>query len=57
MTRIIGCTAALLLAASAASAQAPTPAPPQKITLAQGLQRSYEGVKRNLTEIDRKSVV
>lgn len=52
MRLIVSCTAALLVAASAASAQAP-PAP-QKITLAQGLQRSYDGVKRNLTEMAAK---
>jgi hypothetical protein len=52
MKRVIGCTAALLVAASVASAQAPPG--PQKITLAQGLQRSYEGVKRNLTEMAAK---
>jgi hypothetical protein len=28
--------------------------PPQKITLAQGLQRQYDGVKRNITEMSEK---
>lgn len=36
-------------AATFASAQAPAPAP-QKISIAQGLQRSYAGIKANLTE-------
>lgn len=53
MTRIVCCTSAFLFATSLASAQAPAQAP-QKITLAQGLQRSYDGVKRNLTEMAAK---
>ncbi len=53
MTRIICTASAFLLAAGAAAAQAPAPAP-QKISLATGLQRSYDGVKRNLTEMAAK---
>lgn len=49
MTRCIAVAAVALLTPAAAFAQAP-PAP-QTITLAQGLQRSYEGIKRNLTEM------
>jgi uncharacterized damage-inducible protein DinB len=54
MKHIGCCISALVLAAGIASAQAPAQAPPQKITLAQGLQRSYDGVKRNLTEMAAK---
>jgi uncharacterized damage-inducible protein DinB len=54
MKRCVCFTSALLLAAGIASAQAPAAAPPQKITLAVGLQRSYENVKRNLTEMAAK---
>lgn len=56
MKRIVCFTSALVLATSAASAQAPaTPAPtPQKITLAAGMQRSYDNIKRNLTEMAAK---
>ena len=40
------------LAVPAAQAQAPTPPqPPQTISLSNGLQRSYDGIKRNLTEM------
>jgi hypothetical protein len=42
---LLACT--FVLAATFASAQAPAP---QKISLAQGLQRSYAGIKMNLTE-------
>ena len=49
------CTVAFVLALAipAAHAQMPQGAP-QTITLAAGLQRSYEGVKRNLTEMAEK---
>ena len=53
MTRLIAFTSAALLAATPALAQMPAGAP-QKITLAQGLQRAYDGVKRNLTEMAEK---
>jgi DinB superfamily len=43
---------ALALALPAAHAQTP-PAAPQTITLAVGLQRSYDGIKRNLTEMSQ----
>lgn len=48
MTRFIHATSAVLLAATAASAQQP-PAP-QKINLAAGLQRAYANIKLNLTQ-------
>jgi hypothetical protein len=54
MKRIVSCTAALLFTASVAGAQTPAPAAPQKISLAAGLQRSYENIKRNLTEMAAK---
>jgi DinB superfamily len=53
MTRLIALTSVALLAATPAYAQAPGGAP-QKVTLAQGLQRAYDGVKRNLTEMAEK---
>lgn len=53
MTRTLTLTSILLLAGTAAFAQAP-PAAPQKITLSEGLQRSYAGIKRNLTEMSEK---
>jgi hypothetical protein len=53
MTRLIALTSVALFAATPAYAQAPGGAP-QKVTLAQGLQRAYDGVKRNLTEMAEK---
>jgi hypothetical protein len=53
MTRSIAIAALALLTTPPAFAQAPAGAP-QKVTLAQGLQRSYDGVKRNLTEMAEK---
>jgi hypothetical protein len=53
MKRVFTLSAAFVLTASAAFAQAPA-APPQKISLATGLQRSYNGIKMNLTEMSTK---
>jgi hypothetical protein len=53
MTRLIALTSVALFAATPAYAQAPGGAS-QKVTLAQGLQRAYDGVKRNLTEMAEK---
>ncbi|MCC7125749.1 MAG: DinB family protein [Acidobacteria bacterium] len=52
MTRLAACTSIVLLSALPAFAQ--MGGPPQKVTLAQGLQRSYDGVKRNITEMAEK---
>jgi len=52
MRRLIAFTSVALLAAAPAFAQ--MGGAPQKITLAQGLQRAYEGVKRNITEMSEK---
>jgi DinB superfamily len=52
MTRLLAFASVALLAATPALAQ--MGGPPQKISLAQGLQRSYDGVKRNLTEMADK---
>lgn len=52
MTRLIAFASVALLAATPAFAQ--MGGPPQKITLATGLQRAYDGVKRNLTEMAEK---
>jgi hypothetical protein len=52
MTRALAFASVALLAATPAFAQ--MPGPPQKVTLAQGLQRAYDGVKRNLTEMAEK---
>ena len=52
MTRVIAFASVALLAATPAFAQ--MSGPPQKVTLAQGLQRAYDGVKRNLTEMSEK---
>ena len=52
MTRSIALASIVLLSASPAFAQ--MGGPPQKITLAQGITRAYEGVKRNLTEMAEK---
>lgn len=51
MTRFVCLTSAFLLAAGVAGAQGPAP---QKVSLAAGLQRSYDNVKRNLTEMAAK---
>ena len=49
------CTGLFVLALAVPSAQAQMPqGAPQTITLAAGLLRSYEGVKRNLTEMSEK---
>ena len=48
MKRVICFAVGVLLAASSSSAQAP--AGGQKFSLAQGLQRSYNGIKTNLNE-------
>jgi hypothetical protein len=53
MTRHLTLATVVLLSASTAWAQTPAPAP-QKISLSQGLQRSYDGIKRNLTEMSEK---
>ena len=46
------CTAVFVLALAVPFAHAQAPgAAPQTITLAAGLQRSYDGIKRNLTEM------
>lgn len=52
MTRALAFASVAVLAATPAFAQ--MGGPPQKITLAQGLQRAYDGVKRNLTEMAEK---
>lgn len=54
MTRTFAFATVFALAAGSAFAQGGAMAAPQKITLAAGLQRSYEGVKRNLTEMAAK---
>ena len=51
MTRHLTIATVVLLSASTAGAQTPAP---QKISLSQGLQRSYDGIKRNLTEMSQK---
>lgn len=53
MTRTLALASLALLVALPAAAQTPAPAP-QKITLSEGLQRSYAGIKRNLTEMSEK---
>ena len=52
MTRAIAFASVAFLAATPAFAQ--TGGAPQKVTLAQGLQRAYDGVKRNITEMAEK---
>ncbi len=48
------CTAVFALALAVPSAHAQmAPGAPQTITLATGLQRSYDGIKRNLTEMSQ----
>ncbi|MSO51667.1 MAG: damage-inducible protein DinB [Acidobacterium sp.] len=54
MKRVFSLSVAFVLAASAAFAQAPAAPAPQKISLATGLQRSYAGIKMNLTEMSTK---
>lgn len=56
MMRTFSLVSAMALAASMASAQGMGMGQqaPQKISLATGLQRSYEGVRRNLTEMADK---
>ena len=54
MTRTLSLLSVFVLAASAAFAQGGAMAAPQKISLATGLQRSYAGVKLNLTEMAAK---
>lgn len=54
MKRPFSLSAAFVLAASAAFAQAPAAPAPQKISLGTGLQRSYNGIKMNLTEMSTK---
>src|SRR5262245_40922213 len=53
MKRMAGVVSLVVLAAVAASAQAPAQAP-MKISLAQGLQRGYNNIKMNLTEMSQK---
>jgi hypothetical protein len=53
MTRLMVFGSILVLTASTASAQMPQGAP-QKVSLAEGLQRAYDGLKRNLTEMAEK---
>jgi hypothetical protein len=53
MIRLTAFTSIALLTASIAWAQPPGGAP-QKVNLALGLQRAYEGIKRNLTEMADK---
>jgi hypothetical protein len=53
MKRVLCLSSAFVLAASAAFAQAPAAAP-QKISLATGLQRAYNNIKLNLTEMSTK---
>ena len=52
MTRALAFASVAFLAATPAFAQ--MGGPPQKVTLAQGLQRAYDGVKRNITEMAEK---
>jgi uncharacterized damage-inducible protein DinB len=54
MKRVFSFASVFALAASAAFAQAPAAPAPQKVSLAQGLQNSYNNVKRNLTEMAAK---
>jgi uncharacterized damage-inducible protein DinB len=54
MTRTLSLCSIFVLAASAAFAQGGAMAAPQKITLAQGLQRAYNNIKLNLTEAAQK---
>ncbi len=54
MTRVLSLFSVFVLAASAAFAQAPAMPAPQKISLATGLQRGYNNIKQNLTEMSTK---
>jgi uncharacterized damage-inducible protein DinB len=59
MTRFCFASAALLVAAASVHAQTPAPAPapaaqPQTITLSAGLKRSWDGIKRNVSEAAEK---
>ena len=54
MTRTLTFVSALVLAATPVLAQGGMAQAPQKITLAQGLQRSYAAIKLNLTEMAAK---
>ena len=51
MKRAMSIASALVLAGTLVGAQQPAP---QSVGLAAGLQRSYEGIKRNLTEMAEK---
>ena len=50
MKRVACMVSGILLAASAAFAQTPAQGAPQKISLAAGLQRSWDNIKTNLTQ-------
>ena len=50
MKRVACMVSGILLAASAAFAQAPAQGAPQKVSLAAGLQRAYDNIKTNLTQ-------
>jgi hypothetical protein len=56
MTRFVTLACGLALATTTLSAQRPAGQgqTPQKVSLATGLQRSYENIKRNLTEMAEK---
>jgi len=54
MTRVLSLLSVFVLTASAALAQAPAAPAPQTITLATGLQRAYNNIKLNLTEMSTK---
>lgn len=54
MNRSLTVACGLLFASAALAAQAPPAQAPQKISLAAGLQRSYDNIKRNLTEMAAK---
>lgn len=51
MNRFLTLACGLLFVPAALGAQAPAAQAPQKISLAAGLQRSYDNIKRNLTEM------
>ena len=50
MKRVTCLVSGILLAAGAAFAQMPAQGTPQKVSLAAGLQRSYDNIKTNLTQ-------
>lgn len=57
MTRFCLASAVLLVAAASVNAQTPAPAPaaqPQTVTLSAGLKRSWDGIKRNVSEAAEK---